>query len=162
MTDLFLIFAMALDSDLVLNRGRLILFDRTRGPIGRWVATSGLPQFQDVGDWNHPGGGEMPPTYQLKSPIPWYKVAIVPTDLRNTKGVEGNGYAITPFEVETKEGVERSDIMIHRDANVPGTLACIGLQGMPEWNDFERVWKLETAKLPADVKTVDLSVIYTY
>jgi hypothetical protein len=162
MTDLFLIFAMQLDSDRQLNRGRLILFDRVRGPVGRWVATSGLPQFQNVGDWNHPGGGVLPPTYQLKTQIPWYRVAIEPTDLRDLKGVEGNGYAITPFDVETSQGVERSDIMIHRDANVPGTLACIGLQGMPEWNDFECVWKRETAKLLPEVKTIDLSVIYTY
>ncbi len=161
MTDLFLVFAMALDADRTLNRGRLFLIDRQRGAIGRWVATSGLGAYQNVGDWNHIGGGVIPAPYQLKNPMPWYKVATDPTDLRHVKGVEGNAYAITPFELETNAGATRSDVLIHRDANVPGSMGCIVLMG-DEFPDFERVFKAETSKLPPGVTTVDLGVIYTY
>jgi hypothetical protein len=163
MTDLFLIFAMALDADNELNRGRLMLFERNRGAIGRWVATSGLGSYQDVNDWNHVGGGVIPAPYQLAKPAPWYKVAVKPTDLRHVKGVEGNGYAITPFELETKSGVTRSDVMIHNDANVPGSMGCIVLEGDGlEFKDFELVYRRECLKLPDSVETVDLGVIYTY
>jgi hypothetical protein len=163
MTDLMLIFAMELDADNELNRGRLILLDRVRGTIGRWVATSGLGSHQDVGDWNHVGGGVIPATYQLDKPVPWYKVAVKPTDLRHVRGVEGNGYAITPFELETKQGVTRSDVMIHNDANVPGSMGCIVLEGDgAEFKDFELVYNRECLKLPKGVETVDLGVIYTY
>jgi hypothetical protein len=161
MTDLFLLFAMELDNDRALNRGRLILFDRTRGAVGRWVATSGLGSFQNVGDWNHPGGGVIPATYQLDKPFPWYKVAIDPVDRAYVKGIEGMAYPITPFEVSTNKDIERSDLMIHKDANVPGSMGCIVLP-TDEYPDFERVFKAETSKLPKGLTTVDLGVIYTY
>jgi hypothetical protein len=158
---LSLIFAMALDSTDALNRGRLVLIDSERGIIGRWVATSGLGAYQDVKDWNKKGGGVIPATYQLENPIPWYKVAIAPTDLRWTKGVEGNGYAITPFEFTTNGGTERGDVLIHKDANAPGTLGCIGVS-LQDWADFERVFTRETANLPQEIETVNLAVIYCY
>jgi hypothetical protein len=163
MTDLFLMFAMSLDADSNLNRGRLMLLDRQRGVIGRWVATSGLGSYQDVGDWNHIGGGVIPAPYQLLKPVPWYKVAIEPTDLRAVKGVQGNAYAITPFELETNKGVTRSDVMIHNDANVPGSMGCIVLEGDgTEFDEFELVYSRECLKLPKGSLTVDLGVIYTY
>jgi hypothetical protein len=161
MTDLFLIFAMPLDEDPRLNRGRLILFDRTQGTIGRWVATSGLGAYQGVNDWNHVGGGVIPATYQLKDRIPWYKVAAKPLDLSHVRGVEGNGYPITPFEVQTKEGVTRSDLLIHRDANVPGSMGCIVLSG-DEFADFDRSFARAVKALSPGVTTVDLNVIHCY
>ena len=161
MTDLMLMFAMGLSADRTLHRGRLFLIDRARGPIGRWVATSGLGAYQNVGDWNHVGGGVIPAPYQLANPIPWYKVAVTPINLANVKGIEGNAYDISPFEVKTDRGVTRSDLLIHRDANVPGSLGCIVLLG-DEFADFERVYRAETAKLPKGTETVDLGVIYTY
>jgi hypothetical protein len=161
MPDLFLIFAMGLSSDDTLHRGRLVLIDRTRGMLGRWVATSGLGAYQAPGDWNHVGGGVIPATYYLDRPFPWYKVAVQPVNLANVKGVEGNAYAITPFAVETNKGVERSDLMIHRDANVPGSMGCIVLEG-GEFADFEKVYNRECQALPDGVETVDLGVIYCY
>jgi hypothetical protein len=163
MTDLILIFAMALDADNQLNRGRLVLIDRQRGAIGRWVATSGLGAYQDVGDWNHVGGGVIPAPYQLAKPVPWYKAAIKPTDLTSVRGVQGNAYAITPFELPTNGGVTRSDVMIHNDANVPGSMGCIVLEGDgTEFADFELVYNRECLKLPKGAETVDLGVIYSY
>ncbi len=158
---LFLIFTMALDDTAQLNRGRLALIDFERGIIGRWVATSGLGAYQGVGDWNHAGGGVIPATYELKTQIPWYRVAIEPVDLRHVKGVEGNGYPITPTNFVTDGGTERGDVLIHADKNVPGTLGCIGVAAS-EFADFERVYNRECSLLPPDTKTVNLGVIYCY
>jgi hypothetical protein len=161
MADLLLMFAMGLDADRTLNRGRLVLIDRQKGMIGRWVATSGLGAYQNVGDWNHAGGGVLPATYQLKASIPWYKVAVKPVDLSHVRGVEGNGYPITPFEFLTDKGTNRGDVLIHADANAPGTLGCIGVH-KDEFEDFERVYREQCLLLPKGVSTVDLGVIYTY
>jgi hypothetical protein len=153
---------MGLSADRSLHRGRLMLIDRQKGMIGRWVATSGLGAYQNVGGWNHAGGGVIPATYQLKSSIPWYKVAIEPLDLSNLRGVEGNGYPITPTDFVTEKGTERGDVLIHRDANVPGTLGCIGIIGSDEYADFERSYGEQCLLLPKGSTTVDLGVIYTY
>ncbi len=59
-----LVFSMELDSTPRLNRGRLALIDTDGGVVGRWVSTSGLGAFQDVGDWSKQGGGVIPATYQ--------------------------------------------------------------------------------------------------
>ena len=152
-----LFFSMQLDETPQLNRGRIFLIDDNRGIIGRWIATSGVGTFQDVGDWSKQGGGVIPPLYEVKDAPNFYTVATKPVDLRHVKGVEGNGYAITPFEVVTKQGVKRSDLLIHKDANAPGSLGCIVLPP-GEFEDFEKVFARE-AKGLSDVK---LSVGYTY
>ncbi|MDM9583099.1 hypothetical protein [Nostoc sp. GT001] len=152
-----LFFAMQLDETPQLNRGRLFLCDYEKGIVGRWIATSGLGQYQGTGDWSKQGGGVIPPTYEMKTPIDFYKVATKPVDLKHVKGVEGNGYPITPFTVETKLGVKRSDLLIHKDANQPGSLGCIVLS-TPEFADFERVFSAECS----DFDSVKLLVGYTY
>ena len=63
-----------------------------------------------------------------------------------SKGVEGNGYPITPFEVITKAGVKRSDLLIHKDANAPGSLGCIVLPPQ-EFTDFEACFGREAKDL---------------
>lgn len=155
-----LFFAMQLDSTPQLNRGRIFLIDDSRGIIGRWIATSGVGSFQAAGDWSKQGGGVIPPLYEVESPPAFYKVATEPTDLRHKKGIEGNGYAISPFEIITKTkggAVKRSDLLIHKDANAPGSLGCIVLPPS-EFEDFEKVFTRE-AKGLTEVK---LSVGYTY
>jgi hypothetical protein len=152
-----LFFAMQLDETPQLNRGRLFLINDDEGIVGRWVATSGLGSFQEAGDWSKQGGGVIPPLYEVKDPPEFYKVATKPVDLRHVKGVEGNGYPISPFQVVTKSGVTRSDLLIHKDANVPGSMGCIVLPP-EEFTDFEKVFT-QQAKGLSDVK---LSVGYTY
>jgi lysozyme family protein len=152
-----LFFSMALDESPSLNKGRLFLIDQELGIVGRWVATSGLGAYQGAGDYSKQGGGCIPPTYNLSEPIPFYKVAAAPVDLRHIKGVEGNGYAITPFMVTTADGVERGDLLIHLDANMPGTLGCIGIIGESEFADFEAVFN---ARCPSG--EIKLLVGYTY
>jgi hypothetical protein len=133
----FLIFSMQLDNTPQLNQGRLVLYDWDRGHIGRWVATSGLGMYQKIGGWSKQGGGVCPAAYQCNPTFANHWVQVAPLDLSGTKGVEGNAYPITPFEVRTKEGAERSDLLIHRDANVPGSMGCIVLPD-DEFSDFEK------------------------
>lgn len=140
---IFLIFSMQLDNTPELNRGRLMLYDYNRGHLGRWVATSGLGMYQKIGGWSKQGGGVIPATYHCNPTFANYWVQTKPTYLPDTKGVEGNGYEIKPFAVRTKEGVERSDLLIHRDANVPGSMGCIVLAD-EEFEDFEKVFETAT------------------
>jgi hypothetical protein len=140
--NLFLIFSMPLDNTAELNRGRLVLYDYDRGHLGRWVATSGLGTWQKIGGWSKQGGGVIPAPYQCNPSFDNYWVKVAPTYLPHVKGVEGNGYEITPFEVTTKEGVKRSDLLIHRDANVPGSMGCIVMSD-DEYAEFEQTIKKE-------------------
>jgi hypothetical protein len=138
----FLIFSMPLDNTPELNRGRLVLYDWEKGQIGRWVATSGLGMYQKIGGWSKQGGGVCPAAYQCNPTFANHWVQVAPVDLSDVKGVEGDAYPITPFEVRTKEGIERSDLLIHRDANVPGSMGCIVLPG-DEFADFCKVFNRE-------------------
>jgi hypothetical protein len=145
----FLFFAMQLDNTPQLNAGRLFLIDYEQGIVGRWVATSGLGAYQKIGGYNKQGGGCIPPTYELSPPLNKYLVQCEPTYLPHVKGVEGNGYEIKPFEVKTRQGIERSDLLIHRDANVPGSMGCIVLPG-DEFADFEKAFNRQcpAGKIP--------------
>jgi hypothetical protein len=138
----FLVFSMPLDTTPELNRGRLVLWDWEKGQIGRWVATSGLAQWQKIGGWSKQGGGVIPAPYQCNPSFANYWVQVTPVDLSHVKGVEGDGYPITPFEVRTKDGVKRSDLLIHRDANVPGSMGCIVMSD-GEFEDFCKMFASE-------------------
>jgi hypothetical protein len=135
----FLVFSMPLDTTPELNRGRLVLYDWEKGQIGRWVATTGLGQYQKIGGWSKQGGGVCPAAYQCNPTFANHWVEVAPIDLSNVRGVEGDAYKITPFSVTTKDGVERSDLLIHRDANVPGSMGCIVMSD-EEFADFCKVF----------------------
>jgi hypothetical protein len=139
----FLIFSMQLDNTPQLNQGRLVLYDFDNGCLGRWVATSGLGQYQKIGGWSKQGGGVCPATYQCNPTFSNYWVQTAVLDLRHVRGVEGDGYPLTPFAVKTKEGVQRSDLLIHKDANVPGSMGCIVLPD-DEFADFQKTFELQT------------------
>ena len=134
---------MQLDNTPQLNQGRIVLYDYEQGCLGRWVATSGLGQYQKIGGWSKQGGGVCPAPYQCNPTFANYWVQTAPLDLSHVKGVEGDAYPITPFEVRTKEGVERSDLLIHQDANVPGSMGCIVLPP-DEFEDFQKQFNLLT------------------
>ncbi|MBW4666491.1 MAG: hypothetical protein KME60_03345 [Cyanomargarita calcarea GSE-NOS-MK-12-04C] len=148
---------MQLDDTPQLNKGRLFLCDYDKGILGRWVATSGLGAFQRIQGWSKQGGGVCPPTYECNPTFANYWVETKPIDLRNNPGVAGNGYPITPYEVRTKQGVTRSDLLIHKDANVPGSMGCIVLPS-DEFTDFEQSW----TDLVGHLEKVKLWVGYTY
>lgn len=153
-----LVFSMYLDSTPELNRGRIALIDTDNGGvIGRWVATSGVGTYQDVGDWSKQRGGCLPATYQCNPTFDNYWVHTEPVDRTNVKGIESWAFPITPFSVRTREGVQRSDLMIHLDANVPGSLGCI-VMSQEEYTDFYRVFQSECVHM----EKVKLFVIYSY
>lgn len=133
---------MPLDNTPELNRGRLVLYDWNEGVIGRWVATSGVGMWQKIGGWSKQGGGVIPATYQCNPTFANYWVDVAPLDRSGVKGIDGDAYAITPFAVTTKQRVQRSDLMIHRDANVPGSMGCIVLSD-DEYADFCEVFNRE-------------------
>jgi hypothetical protein len=138
----FLVFSMPLDNTPELNRGRLVLYDWDQGVIGRWVATTGLGMWQKIGGWSKQGGGVIPATYQCNPTFANYWVQVAPIDLSHVKGVGGDAYPITPFAVTTKDNVKRSDLLIHRDANVPGSMGCIVMTD-DEYADFCKTFNRE-------------------
>jgi hypothetical protein len=121
------------------------------------VATSGLGQYQKIGGWSKQGGGVIPAPYQCNPSFANYWVQVTPIDLSHVKGVEGDAYPITPFEVRTKDGVERSDLLIHRDANVPGSMGCIVMSDA-EFEDFCKT----IAREPIGHEKIKLFVQYDF
>lgn len=123
--------------------GRLLLMD---GPVmlERFNATSGLPGWQQSGDFNQVARGYIPRPDLVG--ISYYEVTtkgdfVTPAE---QPGIAGNFYAITPSEVTVK-GVTRGLFGIHRDANVPGTNGCIGLVTTMGWQGFQE-WMLKLNK----------------
>ena len=97
--------------------------------LEQWRATSSTASKQGQGDYNR-RGGLIPPHDQVKSLAlsnggsKTYMVNLNGYHL-DTKGVEGMFYPIEPNYINTKEGGKRSEIGIHRDANVEGSMGCI-------------------------------------
>ena len=154
-----LFFCMELDNTPQLNIGRLFLMDLDQGGIvGRWMATSGLGDYQGEGDWSKQGGGVIPPNYRLKG-TNFYRVATGPR-WQNLNGIQGNTYEIRPVSVTTTDGVQRSELLIHRSrysAPQSGSLGCIVLKDS-EFSDFEKVFKASCSQL----EEVRLLVGYTF
>ncbi len=112
-----LIFTMPLgrSQNLILGNLRLIYPDKT--PID-YLATSGLPNYQRLGDQWIRGKGPIPAGNLYQIPAEPYYL--------ETRGVEGNFFHITPDPVGSGDRT-RSELGIHYDANVPGTSGCIGV-----------------------------------
>lgn len=154
-----LFFSMQLDDTPQLNIGRLFLIDLDKGGyIGRWMATSGLGNHQDQGDWSKQGGGVIPPNYKLQG-CNFYRVATKPR-WQDLNGIRTNTYEVRPVAVTTTDGVVRSELLIHRSrfsAPQSGSLGCIVLKDT-EFEDFEKVFKASCSQL----EEVRLLVGYTF
>ena len=122
------------DRDPGLDNYLLALLDKKEGQINQWLCTSSHVNGQQRGD-QHSWGGLIPPAHHCRN-LPMWKVHTTPEDSRHVKGVEGNFYRISPYEVITMRGTKRSALGIHRDAGVPGSLGCIVMNSF-NWNDFE-------------------------
>lgn len=159
MNNPLLFFSMQLDSTPQLNIGRLFLMDLDKGGITNWwMATSGIGDWQDRGDWSHQGGGVIPPTYKLKG-CNFYRVSTKPV-WQSLGGIDTNTYAISPVAVVTQDGVERSELLIHRSrysSPQSGSLGCIVLKDS-EFKDFEKVFATTCGQL----ESVRLLVGYTF
>lgn len=136
------------DSDSLL-KGRLVLIDADTSKIlNTYIATSGLPNWQSADETNLVGKGSIPETIKVGAT---YHVDTVPVPLPGVKGVEGNFYRIIPYIVLV-DGIKRSDLGIHRDANVPGSSGCIVLTTSTGWLGFEadmcKLAKIQLASVP--------------
>ena len=142
----FLIFNSHFDRDKGLDKGRLSICSIENGTLDIWVARSSHATKQYAESF-HERGGYLPPEYRVPDITNWY-VETKPIDLRKHKGVAGNFYKITPFEVTTDKGGKRGDFGIHLDANVPGSMGCIVLN-KKRFAEFESWMKrLEQDKIP--------------
>lgn len=138
----FLIFCMSYDKKPGLDSGFLSLctVDGGDGKTERiWNATSSVASKQDA-ESVHKSGGLLPAEYQIAGNLRAWTVSTTPIPMPKTKGVEGSFYQIFPSRVITTKGGERSNFGIHRDANVPGSMGCIVMDGI-EFSKFEAEMK---------------------
>lgn len=118
-----LFFNSHFDRDKDLDHGRLRLINLQTQETHIIKASSGYATKQ-YPECFHERGGMLPPAYRCKEVFTW-KVGTKPIPMPNHRGVRGNFYPLTPFEVITDRGGRRSDFGIHLDANAPGSLGCI-------------------------------------
>ena len=150
----FLIFSMQYDRDKGLDYGLLTLNHLEDGYLQVWRATSSTANKQERGD-QFKWGGLLPANKDTKTKK--YTVVTDPIDLSHNKGVAGNFYKIEPFVVKTITGKYRSDLGIHLDANVPGSLGCIVMNSF-NFTEFEEYM---TNLRERGIKNIPLFVQYT-
>lgn len=114
------------------------------------VATSGAIGYQYRGAEKIVGKGQIPEGDHWKINTEGYWL--------DTKGVEGMFFHITP-DPYRGDGFSRSEIGLHRDANVPGSAGCIVVKNSQVFNG-QIVSYL--AGLSREQKSINLSVQYTY
>lgn len=137
------VFTMAQRRTSQLIEGNLT-FTRDGGQLLRVVATSGSAGYQYPGAHSVRGRGCLPPSRTWKISTSGYYLA--------TKGVEGMFYHITPDPF-----LGRSELGLHRDANVPGSAGCIVVRSSTIFN--EKVVPLIDS-LKGKQSHIPLSVIY--
>lgn len=120
--DATMIFQMKLAKSKQLIYGELI-FSRGNKRIFSVRATSGVAGYQYLGAHTVRGRGLIPPGNHWRINLPGYFLS--------TKGIEGFFYHITPDPY-----AGRSEIGLHRDANVPGSAGCIVVASSQEFNDI--------------------------
>ena len=125
---------MGWDSVKGLDYGILTLNHFQNGYIQKWLVTSSTVSKQKR-QHQHVWGGLIPQNSETVQKKYW--VSLAPIDLRHNKGVAGNFYKINPFTVATTKGAKRSDLGIHLDANVPGSLGCIVMNSY-NFTEFEQ------------------------
>jgi hypothetical protein len=141
-------FSMGLRESSALLVGTLSLWEGDDVTVNSYQATSSYPGMQYPTSWREKGG-VIPPAE------PW-KVDLAPLWLPNVRGVEGNFYIISPYEIQTINK-KRGDFGIHFDANAPGSLGCIVLETERGWLAFQRDMK---ALSGAGVRSIPLAVSY--
>lgn len=151
-----LVFEMGIGHSDSLLTGTLKLYDGDR-LVNTLTATSSYPGLQYTRSWNR-RGGLIPPTAQRKlAGLSMQTVNTTPVDLSYVKGVSGNFYQINPFEQST-DGVTRSDIGIHFDANAPGSLGCLVMETKKGFQLFQ---SFMTEAKNKGISTLELTVIYS-
>ena len=125
MHELIFTMRLSISQKLILGSLKLVYPD---GQTIDYLATSGLPDWQRPTDEWVRGKGPIPAgEYQIPAQPYWLE----------TRGVEGLFFHITPDPVGSGDRI-RSELGIHRDANVPGTSGCVGLINWEGWEGFCR------------------------
>lgn len=154
-----LFFCMELDDTPKLNIGRLFLIDRQIPIISNWwQATSGLGDMQGIGEFNKQRGGSIPPNYKLERNVP-YQMKTKPR-WQDLNGIKGNTFDLLPLAITTKEGVKRSELLVHKSryaTPISGSLGCIVLPEK-EFSDFEKTIEMKCGHLDY----IPLLVGYTF
>lgn len=111
--------------------------------VSEWDCTSGQPRYQYSGATDMKGKGALPGHKYVKDskgqPIKHYWVNTSPYNLKHVKGIAGNAFHILPDPI-TINGVQRSELMIHNDANrlySPGSAGCIVALSNATWKEIE-------------------------
>lgn len=157
MTAPSLIFEMRLPKfrSWELITGSLILKETAASAGIKFLATSGCTAYQYDKSFLIPGRGCLPPS-EVLAPKTW-EVETRAIELLQVRGVEGNFYAIKPFAVSIM-GVKRSDLGIHKDANVPGSAGCLVICDLNHWEIFQEKMKALSLR---GLQRLPLTVKYT-
>jgi hypothetical protein len=127
-----------------LINGSLTFFEDGKEKF-KVAASSGCAGYQYAGAHTIPRKGCLPPSDNWKISTSGYHLT--------TKGVEGMFYHITPDPMGG-----RSELGLHRDANVPGSSGCLVVRDSNTFNDkvvpFVNSLKTKQSQIP-------LSVVYT-
>ncbi len=129
-----LVFCAHYDRDKGLDYGRLILEHIDRGHQNIWKAVSSHRRGQGNESF-HIWGGMLPPAYRCPL-VTQLKVTTTPINLAHVRGVDGNFYPISPYEMKTDKGDKRGDYGIHLDKNHDGSLGCI-VMNQKNFSDYQ-------------------------
>jgi hypothetical protein len=146
-------FLMKLGDSHSLLTGQFEILDDDK-VLKAYPATSGVAGYQSLDDLWRRGRGPIPNSIPGKRD---YSINIKGRYSLARKGIEGLAYPISPDPIISLDGTERrSEVMLHRDANVPGSAGCIVLRvGVEEYKEFnDYFWSLakDLSKLPLTVK----------
>ncbi|GAA6621590.1 hypothetical protein [Scytonema sp. NUACC26] len=137
-----------------LLTGRLLLIDTDATKIICEVeACSGAIGHQTVDDLDVVARGGIPEASMAG--LDHYAVNTVELST-NLKGIEGEYFNVLPREFIVN-GIKRSLIEIHRDANAPGTAGCIGVVNA-HWQKFRQAIKSQRER---GIKQIPLLVNYS-
>lgn len=140
-------FKMDLRNASGLLIGTLDFLDSNSKLVRSYPATSGIAGYQNHDDVWTRGAGPIPS-------VPNQAILFSDGYHLNTTGIEGWAFPMRPDPIMRNGKVGRSEIMLHRDANVPGTAGCIGLRlSEPDYDQFVS-WAKTLGTLP-------LKVVYT-
>lgn len=151
------VFEMAVTNTDEFLSGSLSIYDEKGGLVNTLKCTSSIAGRQYMGSWNRRGGLTPPTALHKKKGNKNSWVETNPIDLSYIPGVAGNFYKIMPFEQET-DGVTRSDMGVHFDGNVRGSLGCLVCETRRGFGLFEGYAK-RMKNLGFD--RIELDVIYT-
>ena len=141
-------FEMDLRQSSALIEGQLTFYNASGEAILTCTATSGLPGYQTSGNFRTRRRGPCPPAKNLQISTHGYHL--------ETIGVEGMAYPILP---NTISEYGRSEIMLHRDANAPGSSGCIVVRSTRTFED--KVCPLMDKSRKAGVDAIPVAIKYS-